>query len=88
MKELYFVSILICHVEEYHILHATPFYSVPHPKSSYLLCIIWVSALLSGLYALFFFFRASPMAYGTSQTRGPIGAAAAGLRHSHSNSGS
>jgi len=30
-------------------------------------------------------FRATPMAYGGSQARGPIGAVAAGLRHSHSN---
>ena len=30
-------------------------------------------------------FRAAPAAYGGSQTRGLIGAAAAGLRHSHSN---
>ena len=35
-----------------------------------------------------FFFRAVPMAYGSSQTRGPIGAAAASLYHSHDNVGS
>ena len=34
----------------------------------------------------FFLFRASPAAYGGSQARGPIGAAATGLHHSHSNS--
>ena len=33
----------------------------------------------------FAFFRASPMAHGSSQTRGLIGAAAASLCHSHSN---
>ena len=33
------------------------------------------------------FFRAAPMAYGGSRARGPIGATAAGLRHSHSNTG-
>ena len=41
---------------------------------------------------LFFFFfclfRATPTAYGGSQARGQIGAAATGLRHSHSNAGS
>ena len=46
---------------------------------------------------LFFFFLsfclfdiswATPEAYGGSQARGQIGAAAAGLRHSHSNAGS
>ena len=31
------------------------------------------------------FFRATPMAYGGSQARGPIGAVATGLCHSHSN---
>ena len=31
---------------------------------------------------------ATPMAYGGSQARGLIGAVAAGLRHSHSNTGS
>ena len=32
---------------------------------------------------LLFLFRATPMAYGGSQARGPIGAAAAKLHHSH-----
>ena len=34
---------------------------------------------------LFCLFRAIPMAYGSSQARGWIGTAAAGLHHSHSN---
>ena len=33
----------------------------------------------------FCLFRAAPTAYGGSQDRGPIGAVAAGLHHSHSN---
>ena len=33
----------------------------------------------------FFLFTAAPAAYGSSQARGPIGAAAAGLCRSHSN---
>ena len=33
----------------------------------------------------FFLFRAEPVAYGSSQARGGIGAAAAGLRHNLSN---
>ena len=37
---------------------------------------------------LFCFFRATPAAYGDSQARGQIGAAAASLQHSHSNVGS
>ena len=35
-------------------------------------------------FLLFFFFRASPVAYGSSQARSPMGATAAGLHHSHS----
>ena len=34
----------------------------------------------------FWLFKAAPMAYGSSQARGPIGASAAGLHHSHSHS--
>ena len=37
---------------------------------------------------LFSLFRATPVAYGGSQARGPVGATAAGLHHSHSNTGS
>ena len=36
----------------------------------------------------FFLFRAALAAYGNSQARGRIGAAAAGLHHRHSNTGS
>ena len=36
----------------------------------------------------FLLFKAAPMAYGSSQARGRIGAAAASLHHSHSNAGS
>ena len=32
----------------------------------------------------FFFLRAAPVAHGGSQARGPIGATAPGLHHSHS----
>ena len=41
------------------------------------------------LFFFFFFFclfRAAPAAYGGSQARGPIGAPAAGLHHSHAGS--
>ena len=37
---------------------------------------------------VFCLFREAPTAYGSSQARGPIGAVAAGLHHSHSNTGS
>ena len=37
------------------------------------------------LFIYFCCFRATPEVYGSSQAKGPIGAAAAGLNHSHSN---
>ena len=37
---------------------------------------------------IIYFFRAVPVAYGSSQARGQIETAAAGLQHSHSNTGS
>ena len=43
-----------------------------------------VQELASGICL---FFRATPMVYGSSQARDPIGAVAASLRHSHSNKG-
>ena len=55
---------------------------------------IWEFLSLRPLMALhfssgfFFFFRAAPVAYGSSQARGWIGATADGLHHSHSNMGS
>ena len=39
-------------------------------------------------FYFFAFFRAALVAYGGSQARGPTGAAATGLHHSHSNAGS
>ena len=51
-----------------------------------------LSHMLLSLFFFFFFvfylFRATPTAYGDLQARGQIGAAAAGLCHSHSNAGS
>ena len=49
-----------------------------------------ISSLLRVPPSLFSFclFRTAPVAYGGSQTRGLIGAAVAGLHHSHSNVGS
>ena len=39
-------------------------------------------------FCLFAISRAAPAAYGVSQARGPIAAVAAGLHHSHGNTGS
>ena len=40
------------------------------------------------LFVFCFLFRVTPVAYGSSQAGGQIGAMAAGLHHSHSSSGS
>ena len=40
------------------------------------------------IYLFIFAFRAPPLAYGGSQSRGLMGAVAAGHSHSHSNAGS
>ena len=42
--------------------------------------------LICGCHVFFFFFRASPVAYGSSPARGQIGASVASLRHSHTRS--
>ena len=42
------------------------------------------SQLFSLSLPLFLLFRAAPLAYGSSQARGHIGAVATGLHHSHS----
>ena len=47
-----------------------------------------VLTLCDSFFFFFFLFRATPAAYGNSQARGQIGAAAAGLHHSHGNMGS
>ena len=56
------------------------------PAVAQVAAAVWVLSFL--FFFLFFFFRAAPAAYGGSQVRGLIGAAAAGLPHSHSNVGS
>ena len=38
-------------------------------------------------FFVFYLFRAAPMAFGGLQARGPIGAVAADIHHSHSNAG-
>ena len=45
----------------------------------------FISFSLLFLFLFFFFPRATPTAYGSSQTRSLIGAVASGLHHGHSN---
>ena len=71
------VLILVCLWEE---VNSGPFYSVILGIPSCFVVFLFV--------CLFVFFRAAHAAYGGSQARGPIGATAAGLYHSHSNAGS
>ena len=50
-------------------------------------CLIF-TLLLVLVFILFYFFRDTPAEHASSQARGRIRAAAAGLHHSHSNVGS
>ena len=53
------------------------------------ICWLFSFFFLSFFFLLiFYFFRGIPVAYGSSQGRGWMGATAAGLHHSHSNMGS
>ena len=47
-----------------------------------------LSFFSSEAFSFLFFFRATPLAYGSSQARGPIGDTAVCLHYSHSNAGS
>ena len=61
------------------------------PKIILILNLTMCIYLFIYLILFFVFFAiswAAPTAYGGSQARGPIGAVAAGLHHSHSNAGS
>ena len=50
--------------------------------------LIFLQYLILSIWGGFFFFRAAPTAYGSSQARGQIRAAVASLHHSHSKAGS
>ena len=53
-----------------------------------LLCVFFVCLFFVLFFCLFVCFRATTKAYGSSQARGQIRAAAADLHHGHSNVGS
>ena len=54
----------------------------------YFILFLFIYLLTYLFIYLFCFFMAAPAAHGSSQARGRIGATAAGLHHSHYNSGS
>ena len=54
-------------------------------KEQFIKCVYTHS---NSIFLSFFLFMAAPAAYGSSQARGQIGTAAAGLYHSHGNTGS
>ena len=63
---------------------------VSHPYLSTVVYMPKTYFFYTWFFFFFFFsglFRATPKAYGESQARGPIRAVAAGLCHSHSNTG-
>ena len=61
---------------------------------NHMMCIVWKELshrhviTTSSFIFIFFLFRAAPATYGDSQAKGQIGAIAAGLHHSHSDTGS
>ena len=57
---------------------------IPKPGLADVFILFWEDFVFFGGFLLFVCFRAAPAAYGSSQSRGRIGATAAGLRHSHS----
>ena len=61
--------------------------SSPTRVSLFLYQIVFFHFLFLFYFILFLLFRAALMAYGDAQARGPIGATAVGLHHSHSNAG-
>ena len=88
----YYSSFLLFHASFFLVYKNTPVSSiwrkVPVDSSSlpFLLKLNFFKKQF--IFTFFFLFRATPMAYGSSQPRGLIGTADAGLRHSHSSMGS
>ena len=70
-------------------MYLSPRYISNQKFSTFASSILFLEFLLF-YFVLFYFllFRATPAAYGSSQARNQIGATAAGLHHSHSNTGS
>ena len=60
----------------------------PYPCAHLLWPVLLILVIYFSFLCFFMSFRATPTAYGGSQARGPIGAVAVGLHHSHSNLGS
>ena len=56
-------------------------HAYPVPRAS----VVSAHCTTVGTFPFSLHFRAAPVAYGRSQARGPVGAAGAGLHHSHSN---
>ena len=72
-------------LSEVHVLQAL-LNAVQKPGSSPTTTLLRRISIIPPLYFFFcFLFRATPTAYGGSQARSPIGAAAANLHHSQSN---
>ena len=68
----------------YNRLIPLPF-CIPFAFSKHLSCFLFVCFLFLLLLFFSFLFRAAPAAYGSSQARGQVRAAAASLYYSHSN---
>ena len=72
----------------WHLLWARLCHHLPPPPSTMGGTTLIFILFSFFLFFFFFLFRAAPVAYGGSQSRGPIGAEATGLHHSYSNAGS
>uniref|UniRef100_A0A8D1TL14 Signal transducing adaptor molecule n=1 Tax=Sus scrofa TaxID=9823 RepID=A0A8D1TL14_PIG len=89
MKIYFSAGVSISHCQalkkEYRCFGSTSDVSNPGVTPKHLCICVRVWVFYFGLFA---FSRAAPVAYGGCQARSPLGAAAAGLRQSHSNAGS
>ena len=75
----------LCSYKNLYLVFIAPLFVVSKVCNGEILKFSLSRLLCYPFFFLFFFLRAAPMAYESSQARGWIGAAAASLCHSHSN---
>ena len=91
MSSVYFISVLFTYV--FSLFHqctdlSSPWLNLLLGTLFFLCSCKWFFLFFFLTFSFFAFFRATPVAYGSSQARGRIRAVAASLHHSHSNVGS
>ena len=80
----FFLNIIFHHYLSREIGYSSICYTLGPYGLSIFNVIVWRCQFFWCVFFFFSFFRAAPVAYGSSQSRGWIGAAAASLCHSHS----